>query len=84
VGDDIRAGERREGKSSSIHFLIHDLPNSTGPQLSSLQEKSTSSKLDMLYRRSLYVLPLNMARSQRLDESSVAVVWGPLLCEGRL
>jgi Tfp pilus assembly protein PilF len=26
----------------------------------------------MLYRKSLYVLALNMARSQRLDESSVA------------
>jgi hypothetical protein len=26
----------------------------------------------MLYRKSLYVLALNMAKSQRLDESSVA------------
>lgn len=43
-----------------------------GQQLSCLEEKPTSAKLDMLYSKSLYVLALNMARSQRLDESSVA------------
>jgi hypothetical protein len=40
--------------------------------VSCLEEKPTSVKLDMLYRNSLFVLALNMARSQRLDESSVA------------
>ncbi|KAF8967280.1 hypothetical protein BDZ97DRAFT_1697796 [Flammula alnicola] len=37
-----------------------------------LQEKSTASKLDMLYRKSLYGLALNLAATQKLDESSVA------------
>ncbi|KAF8958030.1 hypothetical protein BDZ97DRAFT_1762462 [Flammula alnicola] len=37
-----------------------------------LQEKSTASKLDMLYRKSLYGLGLNLAATQKLDESSVA------------
>ncbi|KIM77475.1 hypothetical protein PILCRDRAFT_76651 [Piloderma croceum F 1598] len=41
-------------------------------RVSCLEEKPTSAKLDMLYRKSLYVLALNMAKSQRLDESSVA------------
>ncbi|KAF9476515.1 hypothetical protein BDN70DRAFT_839137 [Pholiota conissans] len=37
-----------------------------------LQEKSTAAKLDMLYRKSLYLLALNLASTQKLDESSVA------------
>ncbi|KDQ61289.1 hypothetical protein JAAARDRAFT_55962 [Jaapia argillacea MUCL 33604] len=41
-------------------------------QLSCLQEKPTSAKLDMLYRKSLYLMALNLAKTQRLDESSVA------------
>ncbi|KAF8898758.1 hypothetical protein BD779DRAFT_1485409 [Infundibulicybe gibba] len=41
-------------------------------KLSCLQEKSTASKLDMLYRKSLYVLALNLAKTQQLDEASVA------------
>ncbi|KAF9460675.1 hypothetical protein BDZ94DRAFT_1265603 [Collybia nuda] len=37
-----------------------------------LQEKSTSAKLDMLYRKSLYTLALSLAKTQNLEESSVA------------
>lgn len=37
-----------------------------------LQEKSTAAKLDMLYRKSLYLLALNLAATQKLDDSSVA------------
>ncbi|KAG5725103.1 Vacuolar protein sorting-associated protein 11 like protein [Termitomyces sp. T112] len=40
--------------------------------LSCLQEKSMASKLDHLYRKSLYGLALNLAKTQQLDESSVA------------
>jgi vacuolar protein sorting-associated protein 11 len=42
------------------------------PQLSCLEEKPTSAKLDMLYRRSLHLLALNLAKTQGLDESSVS------------
>ncbi|KAF8958040.1 hypothetical protein BDZ97DRAFT_1906624 [Flammula alnicola] len=45
---------------------------SNGGSLVCLQEKSTASKLDMLYRKSLYGLALNLAATQKLDESSVA------------
>ncbi len=52
------------------------LPTSLGvdilSQLSCLEEKPTSTKLDMLYRKSLYLLALNLAKTQKLDESSVA------------
>ncbi|KAF8065348.1 hypothetical protein FPV67DRAFT_1608557 [Lyophyllum atratum] len=37
-----------------------------------LQEKSTATKLDLLYRKSLYTLALSLAKTQGLDESSVA------------
>jgi hypothetical protein len=37
-----------------------------------LRERSTSDKLDMLYRKSLYLLALNLAKAQRLDSSNVA------------
>ncbi|KAI0934915.1 hypothetical protein AcV5_006605 [Taiwanofungus camphoratus] len=40
--------------------------------LSCLQEKPTSAKLDMLYRKSQFTVALNLASTQRLDESSVA------------
>ncbi|KAG6889861.1 hypothetical protein C0992_003757 [Termitomyces sp. T32_za158] len=40
--------------------------------LSCLQEKSTATKLDHLYRKSLYSLALNVAKTQQLDDSSVA------------
>jgi hypothetical protein len=43
--------------------------------VSCLEEIPTSAKLEMLYRKSLYVLALNMAKSQRLDESSVADIY---------
>lgn len=41
-------------------------------QLSRLQEKPTAAKLDMLYRKSLYLIALNLGRTQNLDEASVA------------
>jgi hypothetical protein len=41
-------------------------------QLLCLEEKSTSEKLDMLYRKTSYGLALNLAKTQQLDESSVA------------
>lgn len=37
-----------------------------------LEEKSTSEKLDILYRKSLYGLALHLAKTQQLDQSSVA------------
>jgi hypothetical protein len=37
-----------------------------------LEEKSTAAKLDMLYRKSLYLIALNLASTQGLDVSSVA------------
>lgn len=41
-------------------------------KLSCLEEKPNSAKLDMLYRKSLYVMALSIARTQRMDESSLA------------
>ncbi|KAJ3838462.1 hypothetical protein F5878DRAFT_652044 [Lentinula raphanica] len=41
-------------------------------ELAHLVEKSTSAKLDMLYKRSLYGLALNLAKTQNLDEAHVA------------
>ncbi|KAM5536515.1 hypothetical protein V8D89_009792 [Ganoderma adspersum] len=37
-----------------------------------LEEKPTSAKLDMLYRKGLYLLALNIADTQKLDESHIA------------
>ncbi|KAI0636391.1 hypothetical protein C8Q77DRAFT_1092491 [Trametes polyzona] len=37
-----------------------------------LEEKPTSAKLDMLYRKGLYTLALNIAETQKLDESHIA------------
>ena len=48
---------------------VLDLIQRDGVQL---LEKLTTAKLDMLHVKSLYVFVLNMVRSQRLDESSVA------------
>ncbi|KAF6763702.1 vacuolar membrane protein [Ephemerocybe angulata] len=45
---------------------------STDGQLLSLEEKSTAAKLDMLYRKTLYGVALNLAKTQSLDEGSVA------------
>ena len=41
-------------------------------QLFRLQEKPTSTKLDTLFQKSLYVLAINLARTQSLDEASIA------------
>jgi len=45
---------------------------STDGKLLSLVEKSTAAKLDMLYRKSLYAVALNLAKTQNLDSASVA------------
>ncbi|KAF9532799.1 hypothetical protein CPB83DRAFT_880452 [Crepidotus variabilis] len=45
---------------------------STDGKLMCLKEKPTVDKLDMLYRKGLYLLALNLAATQNLDESSVA------------
>lgn len=45
---------------------------STDGQLLALEEKSTAAKLDMLYRKSLYGIALNLAKTQNLEESTVA------------
>ena len=37
-----------------------------------LEEKSTGDKLDMIYRKSLYGLALNLAATQNLDAASQA------------
>ncbi|KAH8094673.1 hypothetical protein BXZ70DRAFT_947050 [Cristinia sonorae] len=49
-----------------IHLLFND------GKLTCLEEKPTPTKLDMLYRVSQYLLALNLAKTQNLDESSVA------------
>ncbi|RPD67906.1 hypothetical protein L226DRAFT_517741 [Lentinus tigrinus ALCF2SS1-7] len=41
-------------------------------KLMCLEEKPTSAKLDMLYRKGLYLLALNIAETQKLDESHIA------------
>ncbi|KAF7976736.1 hypothetical protein HWV62_5706 [Athelia sp. TMB] len=41
-------------------------------KLSCLEEKPNSAKLEMLYRRSLFVMALSIARTQHMEESSVA------------
>ena len=41
-------------------------------QLMCLEEKPTSAKLDMLYRKALYLLALNIADTQQLDEAHIA------------
>ena len=37
-----------------------------------LKEKSTATKLDFLYRKSLYGIALSLAKTQKLDTSVVA------------
>lgn len=44
----------------------------TYSQLLRLEEKPTAEKLDLLYRKSLYLLALSLAKAQGLDEDSVA------------
>ncbi|KAL4242531.1 E3 ubiquitin-protein ligase PEP5 [Abortiporus biennis] len=45
---------------------------SNSGKLSCLEEKPTPAKLDLLYRKSQYLIALNLAKTQRLDDSSVA------------
>ncbi|KAL4243038.1 hypothetical protein ABKN59_010911 [Abortiporus biennis] len=44
---------------------------SNSGKLSCLEEKPTPAKLDLLYRKSQYLIALNLAKTQRLDDSSV-------------
>ncbi|KIM72184.1 hypothetical protein PILCRDRAFT_16379 [Piloderma croceum F 1598] len=66
AGSNIAKQSGRSSVSGRIFVLEND------GQVSCPEEKPTSEKLDMLSRKSQYVLTLNMARCQRLDESSVA------------
>lgn len=71
MGEGVCFRERREGTPRPALFFADGFLTFSS-QLSCLEEKPTSAKLNMLYRKSLYVLALNMAKSQLLDESSVA------------
>ena len=44
----------------------------TRGQLFMFQEKPTQDKLDILYRKSLYLMALSLAKTQGLDEATVA------------
>jgi vacuolar protein sorting-associated protein 11 len=48
------------------------MEHSTTLQLTCLREKPTSEKLDMLYRKALYIQAINLAETQKLDDDSVA------------
>ena len=39
-----------------------------------LEEKPTAAKLDLLYRKSMYLLALSLAKTQGLDDSEVAEI----------
>jgi len=52
--------------------LVYDDQLLIERKLTCLREKSIPDKLDMLYRKSLYLLALNLAKTQRLDGSSIA------------
>ncbi|KDR73804.1 hypothetical protein GALMADRAFT_251620 [Galerina marginata CBS 339.88] len=62
----------KQGVREVISQWGHVYVLSTDGKLVCLEEKSTAAKLDMLYRKSLYGLALNMASTQKLDPSSVA------------
>ena len=51
-------------------YLIKEI-NAYHDQLLHLEEKPTTSKLELLYRKSLYALALDLAKTQRLDDASV-------------
>ncbi|KAG7448346.1 uncharacterized protein BT62DRAFT_947390 [Guyanagaster necrorhizus] len=65
-------GAFTEGVREVISAWGHLYVLSNDGNLFALREKPTSEKLDMLYTRSLYPLALNLAKTQGLDESSVA------------
>jgi hypothetical protein len=64
-----------DGNVSDIFAYDYSKPISSACQLSCLKEKPTSEKLDMLYRKSLYLLALNLAKTQKLDQSSVVDIY---------
>ncbi|KAK0463502.1 uncharacterized protein EV420DRAFT_1518537 [Desarmillaria tabescens] len=66
------SGTFKEGVREVISAWGHLYVLSNDGNLFALREKPTSEKLDMLYTRSLYPLALNLAKTQGLDESSVA------------
>ena len=39
-----------------------------------LEEKPTSAKLDMLYRKALYLLALNLAHTSKLSKEAIAEI----------
>ena len=59
-------GKVRPGHFLSFVRLIHS------HKLSRLLERPTAAKLDMLYRKSLYLIALNLGKTQNLDKASVA------------
>ncbi|TFY60015.1 hypothetical protein EVJ58_g5412 [Rhodofomes roseus] len=66
------SGTFNEGVREVISVFDKVFVLSNDGVLSCLEEKPTSVKLDMLYRKGLYPTALNLAKSQQLDEASVA------------
>ncbi|KAG5646476.1 hypothetical protein H0H81_008418 [Sphagnurus paluster] len=64
------------GESDIAKVIVFELGNkfilTSNRNLLCLQEKSTATKLDLLYHKSLYSLALSLAKTQQLDEASVA------------
>ncbi|KAJ3524875.1 hypothetical protein NM688_g8487 [Phlebia brevispora] len=54
----------------SSHDQVYLLTNDG--RLNALEERPTSAKLELLYRKSLYLLALNLAKTQHLDDASIA------------
>lgn len=63
-----------DGKVSSF-VLLARTRTLTFPQLSRLEEKPTSSELDILFRQKLYLIAINLARSRGCGEAEVADIY---------
>ncbi|KLO14890.1 hypothetical protein SCHPADRAFT_927552 [Schizopora paradoxa] len=66
------SGMFEEGARAVFSQWGHIFVLTNDGKLSRLEEKPTATKLEMIYRRNFYVLALNLASTQGLDESSVA------------
>jgi hypothetical protein len=53
---------------------VSQYPTKLNNQVSRLEEHSTTTKLEVLYRRNLYTLAIALARSSGLDESGVGEI----------
>ncbi|KAF8829699.1 hypothetical protein HHX47_DHR2000129 [Lentinula edodes] len=69
TGDDISEISKVTVFDHANKFVAYSGTFSQG--LTHLIEKSTSAKLDMLYKRSLYGLALNLAKTKNVDDSHV-------------